>query len=173
VRRGREAIRSADLVLLVIDAGEPLRSDDLSWIAVLHEEAAARDGRVLVTLNKSDLPRRIDLAALPDSAVSISTVTGAGLDDLKRAVADALKTAPEKERPLVALLRHHDLLTRADRALQRAVTAAAEGQKSASWEFLAVDLREAADLLGEIIGVSPVVDDALLDRIFNQFCIGK
>ncbi len=32
---------------------------------------------------------------------------------------------------------------------------------------------EAADLLGEIIGASPVVDDALLDRIFNQFCIGK
>ena len=173
VRRGQEAIRAADLVLLVLDASEPLLADDLSWMTAIDEEAAARGGRVLVTLNKSDLPRRIDLTALPDPAVSISTVTGAGLDDLQRAIANALKMAPEKERPLVALLRHHDALTRADHALERAVAAAAEGQKTASWEFLAVDLREAADLLGEIIGASPVVDDALLDRIFNQFCIGK
>jgi len=173
VRRGQEAIRTADLVLLVLDASVPLLPDDLSWIALLDAEIAARDGRVLLTLNKSDLPRRIDLASLPGSAVSISTVTGVGFDDLKRAMADALKMAPEKEQPLVGLLRHHDALARADLALQRAVAAAAEGQKSASWEFLAVDLREAADFLGEILGTSPVVDDALLDRIFNQFCIGK
>ncbi len=173
VRRGREAIRAADLTLLVLDASEPLASDDLSWIATLYAEARTRGGLLLMTLNKSDVPRQIDVTALPDSAVLISTVTGAGMDDLQRAIADAMKMSPEKERPLVALLRHHDLLTRADLALQRAVAAAAEGQKTASWEFLAVDLREAADLLGEIIGASPVLDDALLDHIFNQFCIGK
>jgi len=173
VRRGQAAMRAADLVLLVLDVSQPLLPDDLSWMSALHEATAARGGRVLVTLNKSDLPRRIDESALPDSAVSISTVTGAGFDDLQRTIADTLKMAPEKERPLVALLRHHDALTQADLALQRAVAAAAEGQKTASWEFLAVDLREAADLLGEITGASKVVDDALLDRIFNQFCIGK
>ena len=173
VRRSQEAIRAADLILLVLDSSAPLLPDDLSWMARLDAETATRGGRVLVTLNKADLPRRIDLSMLPDPAVSLSTLTGMGLDDLKRAIADALKMAPEKERPLVALLRHRDLLARADLALQRAVVAATEGQKSASWEFLAVDLREAADCLGEMIGASPLVDDVLLDRIFNQFCIGK
>jgi len=60
-------------------------------------------------------------------------------------------------------------LARTDAILSRAIQTAKEGV--ASWAFLAADLREASDTLGEIVGLS--VTDDILDRIFNQFCIGK
>ncbi len=158
VRRGEAAIRSADLVLLLFDATEPLQQED----RYLLDET--RERKRLILLNKTDRPSRIDTAAMPDF-LRLSATTGEGIDALRAAIRSALQTAPEKERPLVALLRHRDALARADTALTQAT------ETMATWEFLAADLREASEALGEIVGAS--VSDDLLDRIFNQFCIGK
>jgi tRNA modification GTPase len=158
VRRGEAAIRSADMVLLLFDATEPLQPED----RYLLDET--RERKRLILVNKSDQPSRIDLAPLPPF-LRLSAVTGEGVDSLRVAIRSALQTAPEKERPLVALLRHRDALARADIALTRATEAMAPS------EFLAADLRAASEALGEIVGAT--VSDDLLDRIFNQFCIGK
>ena len=65
-------------------------------------------------------------------------------------------------------LRHKDALTRAAEALERFDKGCAEGL---SQEFLAVELRDALDAVGEIVGRT--TPEAILDRIFNDFCIGK
>jgi tRNA modification GTPase len=163
VRRGGAAIRSADLVLLLFDATEPLQTED----RYLLDETLER--KRLLILNKSDQPGKIETSTFPEAFLRLSAVTSEGVGLLRVAIRSALQTAPEKERPLVALLRHRDALERADTTLTRAVETARGGM--AAWEFLAADLREASEALGEIVGAS--VSDDLLDRIFNQFCIGK
>lgn len=164
VRRGEEALDKADLILWVLDSSEPFKEED----EVLGRRLKGR--RKIVLLNKSDLPLRLDKTRIDTEEVplSISAVTGVGVNDLKRQIKQLLGRQPEKERPLVALLRHRNALDAAAKSLHRAKTAA-EG--NASWEFLAADLREVTDALGDIVGET--TPDEILDQIFDQFCIGK
>lgn len=167
VRRGEEALGKADLVLWMLDASEVYQRED---------EALSRRLKGLqkiIILNKADLPAHLHAIRVrsenPESPIiSLSTVTEEGLTDLKREIKKLLGRQPEKERPLVALLRHKVALERAEKGLQQANETL---EQNASWEFLAADLREAADALGEIVGET--APDEILDQIFNQFCIGK
>jgi tRNA modification GTPase len=54
-------------------------------------------------------------------------------------------------------------------ALERAEESA--GQESIGDELIAVDIRDALDHLGQILGVT--YTDDILDRVFSKFCIGK
>jgi tRNA modification GTPase len=96
----------------------------------------------------------------------------ATLGPLEALVADALLgeegAAAASDGATVTNLRHEELLRRALDALGRARRSFAE---SASGEFTMIDLRDALDSLGEIIGET--VDDAILSRIFSKFCVGK
>jgi tRNA modification GTPase len=167
VRRGEEALEKADLILWVLDSSEAYREED----HILSRKLKGK--RKIILLNKADLPTRLEgdriRAENPDEViVSFSTVTGAGLKDLKIEIKRLLGKQPEKERRLVALLRHRNAMEAAAKSLLRARKGAEE---RASWEFLAADLREATDSLGEIVGETTT--DEILDQIFNQFCIGK
>ncbi|HUT25128.1 MAG TPA: tRNA modification GTPase, partial [Sumerlaeia bacterium] len=96
----------------------------------------------------------------------------AALGPLEASLADALLgeegAAAASDGATVTNLRHEELLRRTLDALGRARRSFAE---SASGEFTMIDLRDALDSLGEIIGET--VDDAILSRIFSKFCVGK
>jgi tRNA modification GTPase len=167
VRRGEEALKKGDLALLVLDASEPLHPDDQILLERTNGE------KRIVILNKSDLPPRINIGlvaeACPDTPiVSLCTINEKGLEAVKKTIKALLASNSERERPLVALVRHKDALLRAGSSLERAVQSL---EAVASWEFLAADLREGTTALGEIVG--EITTDAILDEIFNQFCIGK
>ncbi|MFY9269807.1 MAG: tRNA uridine-5-carboxymethylaminomethyl(34) synthesis GTPase MnmE [Candidatus Manganitrophaceae bacterium] len=167
VRRGEEALKQADLVLWVLDASDRLQEED----KILMRRLAGI--KKMIVLNKADIPRRLEVETLQaenlkDPLLFISTVTGLGVAELKQKIKQVLECHPEKEPPLVALLRHKTALEAASKALVRGKIAA---QQRVSWEFLAADLNEAIDSLGEIVGHT--TPDEILDQIFNQFCIGK
>lgn len=167
VRRGEEALEKADLILWVLDSSEPYQEEDEVLVRRL------KGKRKIILLNKADLPSRLERTRIqsenPDEVIlSFSTVTGVGVNDLKREIKELLARKPEKERPLVALIRHRNALEATAKSLHRAEKAVEE---KASWEFLAADLREATDSLGEIVGETTT--DEILDQIFNHFCIGK
>jgi tRNA modification GTPase len=167
VRRGLEALKDGDLALWLLDSSQPLQSDDKKL------KTQIKSKRKIVILNKSDLPRKIDISSILEEwpevpVLSLSTINQEGLEDLKRIIKDLLAANPEQERPLVALVRHRNALQRTEAGLQRAIKSL---DNEASWEFLAADLKEGADALGEIVG--EITTDAILDQIFNQFCIGK
>jgi len=173
VSRTRDALRVADLVLVVLDRSRAMTDEDRGILA----ETAARP-RVVV-LNKSDLP-----AVVTEPGVAISARTGAGLDDLIAAIEGMLSNpfflsteAPgakveglpdRRDQPVVTNVRHAVLLERARAALLRA-TEALEGQVSE--EFPLLDLQEGAHALQEITGRR--TSDDLLHHIFAKFCIGK
>lgn len=168
VARSRERLAQADLVLLLLDASQPLASEDAQTLAEL------ADRPVLVVLNKIDLPQHLKVEDLrPYSSqpvVEISALTGQGLQNLEQAMVDlvlagGVSTAGE----IVTQARHAELLAQAQEALSRGRELLAQAEPS--WELLAFEVTEALQALGEITGEE--IGDAVLDQIFAQFCIGK
>jgi tRNA modification GTPase len=105
----------------------------------------------------------------PSGRIATSAATGEGLDLLKRAIADALRSrSSEGDLPAGTAARCGESLLAAGRSLEVAAEALRLG---AGDELVAVDLRQALDDLGRVVGA--LVTDDLLDRIFRRFCIGK
>jgi len=109
-------------------------------------------------------------AESPAGPLATSAATGRGIDELRRAIASALRGGPAglADLPTTTSARCRDGLVRAATALQAAAEAVALG---AGDELVAVDLRQAVDDLGKVVGA--VITDDVLDRIFRRFCVGK
>jgi tRNA modification GTPase len=160
VSRSVGAARVADVVLIV---------SDLTDRSTLDAEMPAQTpgARTLLVANKADLPRTWSRA----DAVEVSAKTGRGIDELRRRIAAILDVDLMADRPGITNVRHIALVEQADRALQRARTAAlAEGQ-SMPEEFVLADLQEARAAFEEVTGRRTPED--LLAHIFDRFCIGK
>jgi tRNA modification GTPase len=175
VARARETLAGAALVLWVVDGGSPLAEEDRRIAAELAPVLGV--ARVVVALNKCDRPRATgpaEVATMLNGAagpiVEVSATEGRGLDALREALARALGADGTTESAGVALgnLRHVDAVERARAALARAAAAARERMPG---EIVALELREALAILGEVTGRT--VDEDLLDRIFARFCVGK
>jgi len=166
VRRARSALDQADLALHVLDGSEPLAPEDAAAL----ERIRARPH--IVVVNKIDLPQRLRLPPLPEKsrAVRLSCLTGEGVETLKDAIRETVWAGEIRADTIEVMInaRHREALRRAAEALARA--AAAQEREEAP-EFVALDLRLAAEALGEIVGKTFTED--LLDRVFSRFCIGK
>jgi tRNA modification GTPase len=103
--------------------------------------------------------------------VQVSARTGIGIEELRRRIVERLTCPASRSSEWLGMTaaRCQSSLEQAASALNRAENAAR--LSSCGDELLAVDLREALDHLGQIVGA--VYTDDLLDRIFSKFCIGK
>jgi tRNA modification GTPase len=113
--------------------------------------------------------------AVPDSwrnmpGIKISALYGTGLNELKDLIANLSigEYGLEAKNTIIPNLRHKITL---ERSLRLCVTAIEEIRKGTSFEFIAIDIQEAIDSLGEIIGDTAKED--VIDQIFSRFCIGK
>jgi len=168
VRRSRDVIASADLVLFLLDGSRPAGTEDRE----AYREAAARAH--LVVLNKRDLP---SLEAGEGFAgegrrgvLRVSAKTGEGTEALVEAIAREVgpgEGAILAQAPLTRA-RHRLAVEKALAALARAKRSAGEGLPL---EFPAADVREAASAVAELLG--EVAPEEVLDVIFAEFCIGK
>jgi tRNA modification GTPase len=160
IERSRSALQAADAVLLLFDLSS-------GWCS---EDAALRDlvpdgVPLLVVGNKAD--QRAAGASAP-ADVCISALTGAGQDDL---VAELLARCGHSDPQGVQLAlnrRQQDLAAAAAASLDASLEAA---RQQLPWDFWTIDLRAAVRALGEITGEE--VSEAVLDRVFSRFCIGK
>lgn len=185
IRRTREAVEQADLILVVLDGSVRLTEEDST---LLHDHA--RD-RCIVVINKSDLPNQIETAGVLDiinrkdpgshaqgeerkeqenQIVRLSAQTGSGLDQLQAAIQRMfIKSHFESgQGPMVTHLRHKVALVQAQESIQQAQSSIQSGMDS---DCIALDMRAALDSLGEITGA--ITTEDILDRIFRDFCIGK
>jgi len=161
VRRSREAVQNADLVLFINDVVQNISVDLYDEIRSLTDES-----KILIVLNKIDL----DHPALLKSDIAISAKTGAGIDSLfsllkERAL--GAQTYSEKS-AVVSNSRHYNCLKRANEYLKQALNSS---ESALSGEFISVDLRNAENALAEITG--DITTDDILNNIFMHFCIGK
>ncbi len=168
VRRSRDIIASADVVLFLLDGSRAAAAEDQAAYA----EVAQRPH--LVVRNKADLPEAAAEGRFEGAGkrgeLRVSAKTGEGMEALLAAV--AREVAPGEggilaHAPLTRV-RHRQAVAKALAALSRAGTSAGGGLPL---EFSAEDVREAARALGELLG--EVAPEEVLDAIFGEFCIGK
>ena len=169
IGRARTSLEGADLALLTLDGSEPLTAEDEEAIA------AVRGKPVQVVLNKADLPSavvwdelRARLPAWP--VVAVSCKEQQGLDRLAEAMVEAVLHGQQRahQGPMLTKLRHWEAVRHAHQSLTRVRQGM---EQHLSGEFIAMDLREALEWLGEVVGLNYTED--LLDKIFSEFCIGK
>jgi len=161
IRRSRLALEESDLLLVVLDTSVAPDQRVL-------DETAGR-ARILVRA-KSDLPSHPDATTLVD-AVEVSTLNDGGIELLlERLVRDVEEraSAAGDEGGIVASLRQLELIS----ALTGSLASGANALRGeVPLEAALVDLKDALRLTGEILGVD--VSDAVIDRIFSRFCLGK
>lgn len=164
IERAREAARSADIVLYLVDSSVGLTEEDARERQVL-------DGRELLVYTKVDLGRpttSYDDLGRPTTSVAISAVTDHGIDELLRRL-DALVrerfAAPEgalvNERQRVAV-------AECEAGLNAALSSIDSGLDE---QMIVVDLYRAANALGVLTGA--ITREDVLTEIFGKFCIGK
>ena len=163
VRRARAWAERAALRLWVVDASAAAGD----WRAAAD---LARPGDLLV-LAKADLPDGPDAAAALESgldSVRVSVAAPGGLEALRLALSERVREAlGGGDFPAVTRLRHRRLLEEGLDHLRRAI----DGLASARPELIAEDVRLAARALERLSG--RIDAEAVLDRVFASFCIGK
>lgn len=164
VRRAKEKISHADLVLLLVDGSKSIDEQDL------FSYQACSGMNTFVVRTKSDLGQIADLSFSDYPIYPISVKSGVGLEELKQKIADFLLGDFIVSADSVTLVeqRHYESLLAAERCLLNIRQALTDGQ---SLEFLAIDIRDSLQYLGQISGETTT--DSVLSGIFSQFCIGK
>ncbi len=164
VDRARRAAESADIVLIVIDASQPLDDED----RMLVESA---DERCIICLNKQDLEAVTTpeyISSLTDAKIMlISAESGMGIDSLMAEMADRIAVSEENDGQLVHQ-RHLELAKSACEHLKNAVAAIEMGLPL---DTTSIDLKEALENMGEITGMNAT--EEVIDRVFANFCVGK
>lgn len=164
IARSKQAIKDADLVLLVFDATQKFSEQEKALLQ------AAEGKRALIIWNKIDLVQDKTLPNANLPSVSVSAKERRGLEELKCEIDRLIWMggAPSKEEVLITSLRHREALVEAISA----VDALIYGLKSGvSPEFLSSDMRKALTELGTIIGTN--ITEDILSAIFSKFCVGK
>ncbi len=176
IERARERLQQADLILYLVDGSLPLASEDEESLAAL------ADRRGLLVINKIDLPPTLADAELSKCTTwpltKISAKTGQGIEALQAEIAaQALGGGLKVQGEVITQARHHQHLRQGLAFLGQArdlLTPYAKNEnheKEPPWELVALELAAAIRELGEITGEE--VGEAVLDRIFGQFCLGK
>jgi len=155
IDRARNAIKNADLVLLLLDASQPLTAEDEELL----RETASCPRQII--LNKCDLGQVFDLP----NAMRLSAITGENVNQLRALIAE--KAGAPCELPLTS--ERHMRLARS--AAEHLLTAADALENGEALDLCAIDLHAALETLGEVTGDR--VDEKLLDSVFSRFCVGK
>ena len=169
IKKTREYIHAADLVLFMVDANDPFTREDQKIFQTID------DKRMILVINKIDLVEDDFKPEIPETwnkipSIKISALYGNGMNSLKDLIAKLAigDYRIEVRNTIIPNLRHKIAL---EKSLEFAVSAGEELRKGTSFELIAIDIKEALDSLGEIIGV--VAKEDVIDQIFNRFCIGK
>lgn len=164
IRRSRQAIGKADLILLILDAAIGLTEEDEALMESLPAE------KTIVVWNKCDLPH----SPLPSTSFSFSSEVSAkqllGLDELKKLIDKVIwqKGPPEREQLLLTEARHQESLAKSLHACKRVLKGL---ETHSSPEFISLDMRDCLNELGAIIGTN--ITEDILSAIFSKFCVGK
>ena len=165
VERSKKALKEADLVLLVLNASEPLTAQDRQLLEI------SQDTNRIILLNKTDLPEAIETAELPDDVIPISVLKNQNIDKIEERINNLFfenAGLVEQDATYLSNARHISLIEKAVESLQ----AVNEGlELGMPVDLLQVDLTRTWEILGEITG--DAAPDELITKLFSQFCLGK
>lgn len=160
VERSKKAINEAELVLLMFDQSEELTKEDLELMEL------TKDKKRIIILNKSDLKKAVEI----DDAIIISTINKTGIKELETEIIKklSLDNLTEQDYNYLSNARHIQKVKESKEALENVLIAIDDEMPI---DILAIDLTNAWNLLGEIVGSN--YDNELIDQLFSKFCLGK
>ena len=152
---------SAKIIVFLIDASQDLNKQ-LNALQLLKE----RDLNPLVVINKIDLNSDIK-EKLPNS-IYISAKHNEGIELFLQKMIELVNTSSLSNSTIISNSRHLESL---NLALENIVKTMDGLNSGISGDFLAMDIRQTLQHIGEITG--EISSDDLLENIFSNFCIGK
>ena len=163
VERSRAAMSKAELVIAVVDGSGGITDEDREVIA--QAEAAPKG---IVVLSKRDIaePDAEITTALP--VVSLSSVTGDGMDELERVIAEQFPLPEVPAGEVLTNVRQADAVKRAIEYMRSALDAMRAGMTP---DIVLTETEGAMSALGELSGRT--VREDVTNRIFQRFCVGK
>ena len=178
INRTQRHLDHAQFIIHILDSSENTNREDLKIVEKLRRKIESKKAKIIVVLNKIDLERKIKVNELYYKKVDVPIVeTSAkeyiGIDKLENTLYENIMndfeiTGISGSEVVITKVRHLDALKRATKSIKKALLTT---QDNLSSEFITLDLRDALDSLGEIIGV--VTSEDILNNIFEKFCIGK
>ncbi|WP_320666487.1 tRNA uridine-5-carboxymethylaminomethyl(34) synthesis GTPase MnmE [Prochlorococcus sp. MIT 1307] len=169
IAKSQEALLTADIVVLLFDLSQGWTEEDAALLAKVPNEIPR-----LVVGNKADIKSKLTITQQAKKIAAIkpdlifSALTGEGEEPFIQSLLHICGANETQGLQIALNERQKDLAASAAAALKRTEEVA---NQQLPWDFWTIDLREAIHSLGEITGIE--VTEALLDRIFSRFCIGK
>lgn len=168
IARSREALADAALVLVVMDATQPVNDEERRLLSAIEARPA------LVAINKTDLvPNENSTDAIAESARGVfalrtSALTGEGIPALRGRIMELATGGAASEPGMLTSLRHHQAVSTALESLAAAGSANGSGIPH---EMILIDLYRGLWALDSLTGQT--TPDDILNLIFSTFCIGK
>lgn len=159
IKRSKEAILDAELVILVLDASEDITKEDEELLKL------TKDKRRIIVGNKKDLGTNLQL---PDM-IHLSALKKADITILEKEIIKTLKLSDvDHNYKYLSNIRHIQKVEETKELLLKALTAIDEGYPI---DVVEIDIKSAWETLGEITGDHHPED--LIDELFSRFCLGK
>lgn len=169
VERSKKALAGADLIILVLDASEPLTAEDRELLEMTREQ------KRIIILNKSDLPQKISPEQLATLGFTEDPIVASVKDNQGiAAVEQEIKTLffggieNRQQDVLVSNNRQIGLLEQAEVALDSVISGL---NANMPIDLVQIDMTTCWEKLGEITGEN--APDELITQLFSQFCLGK
>ena len=169
IEKAKEAFNTADYIIFIIDASQPLNEEDLEILSYVNGRKS------LILLNKQDKGNQViatDIAnKSPNSdIIYTSLIRGEGIEEIEDKIEELVYGGEisQEESVMVSNVRHTELLRKSKEAVSDAMEMVLRREPL---DIIEIDVRNAYDDLGEITG--DTVTDEILNEVFSRFCLGK
>ncbi|MDH4128957.1 MAG: tRNA uridine-5-carboxymethylaminomethyl(34) synthesis GTPase MnmE [Spirochaetota bacterium] len=167
--KSTQIMQEADYILWMLDQSREWDNDDEDILSQIDKN------KVITIINKMDLKKMLNTHEIykklsPIGIFNVSIYNKTGLEELEIGLREIFvgKDFTFNEQSIICNIRQQTLLDKVKNSIQKAIRAMSD---NLSYEFIAIDLREALNFLGEIVG--EVTTEDVLNEIFSNFCIGK
>ncbi len=163
VERSRLAMERSELVIAVVDGSAELDDEDMEIVRRAEEAPKA-----ILVISKADLEQQGNEIETTLPCVSISSLTGKGLDQLEKEIERLFPLPQVPAGEILTNLRHAQAVS----AALESITAALEAMEyGATPDIVLTESETAMAALGELSGRS--IREDVTNRIFQRFCVGK
>lgn len=165
VEKSLSLMEEASLILLVLNSGEELTDQDRELLKKVDKE------KTIIVLNKNDLDSKLTLEDFKEyQVVSTNTKEVEGIHSLKEKIKELfnLEKLESEDTTYLSNARQVALVKQAKKAVEEALSGI---ENDLPVDMVTIDLKQAFDLLGEIIGEE--YSEEIMDHLFANFCVGK
>lgn len=164
INKSKSMLKSADIVLYIIDGSQELNNDNLEIIEQLNVN------NTILIVNKSDITQIANTSNLPfKKQIKISTVTGENIELLKETLLEFVTSKNINNNSIVLTnTRHIDAIKSSLKNLAQALNSL---HTNNNLDLVSIDIKNAWLSLGDITGNSD--NEKIIDDIFSKFCVGK